>query len=58
MNYYDIEKDKVLKELNSRKSGLNNEEVQQNLDKYGKNELPKQKQDSALKIFFSQFKDP
>ena len=58
MNYYDIDKDKVLKELNTRKTGLTNDEVQANLDKYGKNELPKQKQESALKIFFSQFKDP
>ena len=58
MKYYDIEKEKVLKELNTRKNGLTNDEVEANLDKYGKNELPKQKQDSALKIFFSQFKDP
>ena len=53
MKYYDIEKEKVLKELNTRKNGLTNDEVEANLDKYGKNELPKQKQDSALKIFFS-----
>ena len=58
MNYYDIDKEKVLKELNTNKSGLNNKEVEDRLNKYGKNELPKQKQDSALKIFFSQFKDP
>ena len=58
MNYYDLEKEKVLKELKSRKTGLTNDEVQTALDKYGKNELPRQKRESAIKIFFSQFKDP
>ena len=58
MNYYDIETDKVLKELKSRKTGLKKEEVEESQKQFGKNELPKQKQESALKIFMSQFADP
>lgn len=58
MNYYDIETDMVLKELKSRKTGLKKEEIEESQKKYGKNELPKKKQESALKIFFSQFADP
>ena len=58
MKYYDLDKDKVLKELNSREKGLTKQEVKASLEKNGKNELPKKKQESVIKLFFSQFADP
>ncbi len=37
-------------------NGLNNHQVEERLNKYGKNALPKEKKDGFLKIFLSQFK--
>ena len=37
--------------------GLTSNEANKRLNQYGKNELPQKKQDSFLKLFFTQFKD-
>ena len=58
MKYYDNEIDEIYKNLNSSSSGLNDDEVQKFISKFGKNELPKAKKDSVIELFFSQFKDP
>ena len=41
----------VLQKLNSTEEGLTTEEATLRLQKNGKNELPKKKNDSLLKIF-------
>lgn len=48
----------IIKELNTTEQGLTDEEVEKRKLIYGKNSLPKHKKDSALKIFFNEFKDP
>ncbi len=48
----------IYQKLNSNEDGLTNEIVQSNLEKYGKNELPKKKKDSIFKIFYRQILDP
>ncbi len=58
MNFYSEEKEKVLETLQTRESGLTTSEVKENLAKYGKNELPKGKKESLIKLFFSQFQNP
>ncbi len=49
--------DDTLRELQTREIGLNSDEVQNLLEKYGLNELKKKKGKSPLKIFASQFTD-
>ncbi len=56
--WHSTEIEEVYKILNSNEAGLTDEEVEKRLKKYGKNELPKKKNDSLLKIFFNQLLDP
>ena len=56
--FYNEEINDLEKKLNTSHEGLSNSEVLKRLQKYGKNELPKKKKDSVIKIFFSEFKDP
>ena len=56
MHHLDIEK--IYKKLGSSKSGLNENQVEENLNKYGFNILPKKKRDTFIKIFIRQLKDP
>lgn len=53
-----IEMKNILDEMNSRIEGLNDEEVQDRLEKFGYNELPKAKKESILVTFLKQFCDP
>lgn len=46
------------KELQTSEHGLTETEAKSRQTRYGKNTLPKKKQDSLFKIFFSEFKDP
>ena len=49
----EIEVEKIIKELESNKNGLSNEEANIKLKRYGKNILPKEKKDNifiAIKI--------
>ena len=50
MHHLKIEE--VYKKLNSSSNGLTSKQVDENLKTYGRNLLPKKKQDSFLKIFF------
>ncbi|MHA1457763.1 MAG: cation-transporting P-type ATPase [Promethearchaeota archaeon] len=55
---HSIESDEVINALNSsRENGITEEEVLVRLEKYGKNELIKEKGKTAFQIFISQFKD-
>ena len=59
MNYYNEELDSIIKRLKtSKEDGLSNEEAKDLLNKYGKNELPRKKEESIFKIFISQFNNP
>ena len=58
MKYYNKKIEEVLKEVNSTEDGLTSEKSSQLLATNGKNELPKPKQDSVIKLFFDQFKNP
>jgi len=57
-NWYSKEVEDIYNILKIDDKGLTIEEANKRLEKYGRNELPKQKKDSVLKIFFSEFKDP
>ena len=48
----------IMEKLNTNRNGLKQEEVNERLNKYGLNELPKAKKDNIFKIFFSEFNDP
>ena len=54
----EIEVEKIIKELESNKNGLSNEEANIKLKRYGKNILPKEKKDNIFKIFINQFINP
>ncbi len=58
MNYYNDEIVKVFEKLSTSLDGLTTSEAKKRLNRYGKNELPKKKSDSLLKIFFKQILDP
>ena len=57
-SYHSISANKVLEILKTSSSGLSNFEAQGRLDTLGKNELPKEKRFSYLKLFLSQFNSP
>lgn len=48
----------IMEKLKTNRNGLKQEEVNERLNKYGLNELPKAKKDNIFKIFFSEFNDP
>ena len=48
----------LYKKLNSSEKGLSISDAKERLLKYGKNELPKKKRDSFIKIFFKGILDP
>ena len=48
----------IMEILKTNRNGLKQEEVNERLNKYGLNELPKAKKDNIFKIFFSEFNDP
>ena len=58
MNYYSNSIDEVLDNFHSSKDGLSEKKASDFLEKYGKNELPKAKKESILKLFLSQFENP
>lgn len=56
-NIYSKSKEQIAEEFNYIKSGLTDEEVLKNREKYGINKLQEEKRKSAVAIFFSQFAD-
>ena len=56
--WHSTEKEEVLEILKSSELGLAEKEVKLRQEKYGKNELPKGKTPSLLKIFIEQLLDP
>ena len=56
--FYNKNIEEIFKELETSSNGLTKEEVEKRKQTYGKNELPKKKKDSVIKIFFNEFKDP
>lgn len=58
MKFYNKRVDEVLEYLETSDKGLSNEKAKDNILKYGKNILPKEKQDNIFKIFISQFLNP
>lgn len=56
--WYQMTQEEVLQEVISTKEGLTEKEANRRYQKYGKNQLPKKKTDSLLKIFFRQLLDP
>lgn len=58
MKYYNQSLEDLYNNLDTCEMGLREEQVSELQKKYGKNELPKKKQDGPIKIFFSQLADP
>ena len=56
--WHNLDENELLNSLKTRESGLNTSEVQDRLEKYGRNELPKKKTDSFIKILLRQLTDP
>ncbi|MBR1654515.1 MAG: cation-translocating P-type ATPase [Clostridia bacterium] len=57
-NWYNKSKEEVYKEFEiTEESGLSNEQVEKNREKYGSNELQAQKKKSLIVKFLEQFKD-
>src|SRR5688572_8213361 len=57
MAWYNLSAEEVVKEMNSRPEGLNDNEVQQRLAEHGPNELAAKKKVPAIIFFLRQFKD-
>ena len=55
--YFSIETEEILEKFNVSKDGLNEKQVDENISKYGLNELNQKKKKSVLQVFISQFKD-
>jgi Ca2+-transporting ATPase len=57
MDYYQLTKEDVFKQLGTSEKGLSEESASENIKKYGKNELEESGKKSAFVIFLEQFKD-
>jgi len=57
MEYYRLSAQEVLKEKNTTKNGLTDEEAKIRLEKHGENALSEGKKKSTVQVFFEQFKD-
>ena len=55
--YFSIETEEILEKFNVSKDGLNEKQVDENISKYGLNELNQKKKKSVFQVFISQFKD-
>lgn len=56
--WYKKEKEEIYEVLDTSNDGLTQKEAVKRLEKYGKNEIPKKKSDSFIKIMFRQLLDP
>ena len=55
--WYQSQKDEILKEFRVTKDGLSNEEAAKRLGEYGENVLQEEKKKSVLQVFLGQFMD-
>ena len=53
MKYYNNSIEEVFNNLDTNMEGLKSKEAKERLEKYGKNELPKAKEESIFKLFLS-----
>lgn len=58
MNYYNLDTEETLKQVESTTCGLSNEEASLRNEKHGLNILPKAKKNTLLKLFINQFLSP
>lgn len=58
MEYYNIEKEEVLKKLNTNMEGLTSKKVLELIKNNGYNELPQKKKKSIISMFFDEIKSP
>lgn len=56
--YYSMSQEEIFRKFQTDKTGLSNQIAEKRLDKYGRNELPKKKPDSILKIIIDEIMDP
>ncbi|QNM15900.1 cation-translocating P-type ATPase [Fusobacterium hominis] len=56
-NYFSKSKEELFKLFSVGENGLSNEEAQERLKKYGKNQLNEEEKESTFSVFISQFKD-
>ena len=57
MNPFQMTKEAVMKELKTSENGLSQREAEENLRKFGKNELSEGKKKSPFVLFLEQYKD-
>ena len=57
MNYYDMNTQEVLSQLNTSMNGLTGGEAESRLSRYGKNEITERKKKGVLRVFAEQFAD-
>jgi len=57
-NYWKLQKEVLLSQLQSSENGLSNEEVSRRLEEYGLNEVPSTGHRTSFNILLSQFKSP
>ena len=57
MSFYNKSVEESFLELNSKREGLNNDDLAKRYEKYGYNVLQEEKRKSPLKVFLSQFED-
>jgi Mg2+-importing ATPase len=58
INYWKLQKDELIRELNSSAMGLDDTEAARRLDEYGLNEIPSIERRTSFRIFATQFKNP
>jgi len=58
INYWKLQKDELLRELNASAMGLDDTEAARRLEEYGLNDIPSIEHRTSLSIFASQFKNP
>jgi magnesium-transporting ATPase (P-type) len=58
MNWYQLDPDRILAELNTSEHGLTDTEVSERLEKFGPNRLAEEGKISRLKILLHQFQSP
>ena len=58
VNYWKLQKDELLRELNASAMGLDDAEAARRLEEYGLNEIPSVERRTSFSIFASQLKNP